>query len=357
MFDRIRATLGGFGYVNFRRRVIVSTQNEQRNRRRPIDLETVIEIGDAAIKNIPVIILKTLFRFSIPKGLDCHLYNLRFPSPIIAAAFKDDLEILAFWRNFGLGGVTLKTLMPEPNSGNPRPRIQSISKSHGGGLINAMGLPGKGVKNAVTELRNANFLNTFTPTGFSLGGRSVDEYLTTFREFHNYLKNTRYAYFYEINISCPNTPEGQDMLKNPQLLSDLIQKIRLETQAVVSVKLSPSQSNDELVRFAKIVSEYPKTVLNLGNTKYKTCAEVGLAKNAISVGGGGYSGPGLFLRTLEMVRLLAPFGVPIIATGGISSPAQARLILKNGATLVGVATVLVENPFMIPKINRHLAVI
>ncbi len=355
MLSQIRAMLGGIAYIYFRKWVIYVTYSAQRKQRRSIDLESVVEKGDGYIKAVPWPIRLLLFKFDIPQDIDCHVFELKFPSPLIAAAFKDDLEILSFWRNFGLGGVTLKTLMPMARTGNPRPRLQSVSIGFGGGLLNALGLPGKGAKHTVGELQKSHFLSTTRPTGISLGGNSVQDYFHTFLTFHQYLKNTRFAYFYEINISCPNTPEGQDMVKNPDLLSSLLQQIRQETNAVVSVKLSPAQSNDELLKFGRLVASFPRTMLNLGNTQYKTCKEVGLWQSAISVGGGGHSGPKLFLRTLEMVRLMAPLGLPIIATGGISTPQQAQQILESGATLIGVATALVENPFCVPQINHHLA--
>ncbi|NBV83785.1 hypothetical protein EBR57_06670, partial [bacterium] len=150
-------------------------------------------------------------------------------------------------------------------------------------------------------------------------------------------------------------PEGQDMLKNPQILDQLLRTLRSETPAVIGAKLSPDQDNSQLLVFAELVAGHDRTFINVGNTRYRTCEQVGLATNAISIGGGGYSGDGLFPRTLEMVKLLSQSGVPLIATGGISTASQVEALLDHGATLIGMATALVKNPYCVPIINRRLA--
>ena len=49
------------------------------------------------------------------------------------------------------------------------------------------------------------------------------------------------------------------------------------------------------------------------------------------------------------------FDLPIIATGGISNYENVSLALKKGATLVGMASQLVIDPFQIPQINSKLS--
>ena len=60
--------------------------------------------------------------------------------------------------------------------------------------------------------------------------------------------------------------------------------------------------------------------------------------------------------TLRNVELIASnFDIPIIATGGISTYKDVRLVLEKGATLVGMASQLVIDPFQIPQINSKLS--
>ncbi len=351
----MRAQICSVGYTAFRNWVIQHTYKTQAKHRHPIDLEEIVEKGDQYIKWVQLFLSPLLFSFKIPQGIGVTLHDLYFPSPLTVSSFKDDFHILSFWMNFGMGGATLKTLMPHPRVGNPRPRLQEVTIPGMKGLLNAMGLPGKGAPKAIEQLQKASLLKYRRPIGISLGGNSIDEYIETFRLFNVFLSTTTQPHYYEINISCPNTPEGQDMLQNPQLLDRLLTTLRSETTAVIGVKLSPDQDNSQLLLMTELVATHDKTYINLGNTRYRTCEQVGLATNAISVGGGGYSGEGLFPRTLEMVKLLADVGVPIMATGGISTAAQVEALLDHGATLVGMATALVQNPYCVPIINQRLA--
>ena len=68
------------------------------------------------------------------------------------------------------------------------------------------------------------------------------------------------------------------------------------------------------------------------------------------------SGIGLLNTTLKNVELISSnFDLPIIATGGISCYNDVSLALKKGATLVGMASQLVIDPFQIPLINSKLS--
>ena len=49
------------------------------------------------------------------------------------------------------------------------------------------------------------------------------------------------------------------------------------------------------------------------------------------------------------------YDLPIIATGGVSSYENVKELLDNGASLTGMATLLVSDPFQIPLINYRLS--
>lgn len=344
------------GYRIVRRIVIVLLHVAQRLAGRARDLEPAVVAGDAALRFMDRAGRRFLFRFSVPDGIGVSLYDLYFPSPVTAAAFKDDPYIMSIWYELGLGGGILKTVLAAPRQGNARPRLQETHMNGKRGLLNAMGLPGKGIDAFLEELGRTPLARFGRPIGVSVGGHSLDEYkenaekVCRFREAHPEL-----ALYMEINISCPNTPEGQQMSKHPELLKALLAYIRAQGDIVTGVKLSPDQTEADLRHFAMVIGDFSRMYINVGNTQYKKPQEVGLGAQDISIGGGGYSGPALFPRTLEMVRILAPLGVPLIATGGVSCEDDALAVLKSGATLVGMATTLVQDPYTIVRINRALA--
>ena len=55
-----------------------------------------------------------------------------------------------------------------------------------------------------------------------------------------------------------------------------------------------------------------------------------------------------------MVILFSNFKVPIIATGGINNIEQIKILKDKGASLYGMATSLIFNPYCIPKLNNSI---
>ena len=88
------------------------------------------------------------------------------------------------------------------------------------------------------------------------------------------------------------------------LIEELLRKIRVFTNAIIGVKVSPDQPNHDLQQIAEIVSGFNNVYINAGNTTYRKCIDINLPKSAISIGGGGMSGSLLFERTREMIILL-----------------------------------------------------
>jgi len=153
---------------------------------------------------------KYFFKFKIPKNIHTNLYDLIFSSPIIAASFKDDVSSLVQWQLVGLGGITYKTVLKTPSDGNNRPRIQEIKYDGGYGLINSLGLPTKGVEYFVNNFENQKLLSFNRPIGISIGGNSIGEYLDVFNQVNTKVSQSIFdQFFYELNISCPNTDDGK----------------------------------------------------------------------------------------------------------------------------------------------------
>ena len=71
-------------------------------------------------------------------------------------------------------------------------------------------------------------------------------------------------------------------------------------------------------------------------------------------GGGGLSGGPILPRTLKMIRIFKDLGVPIIATGGISTIHHVKAAKEAGAVLFGLATALIMDPYCVPRINYGL---
>ena len=338
-----------------RRIAINSVYSGQKRRNEPRNLEPVIALGDARLEELPAFFTE----FPIHDGLETKVYDLTFPSPLILSSFKDDIAVIERWMELGLGGACLKTTLQEDRDGNKQPRIQEVYVDGHTGLLNALGLPGKGIVGKIREIEESTLFHHGKPIGLSIGGSSLDEYKFVFDAFNIYMKSKiDIPFYFEINISCPNTKEGQQMQKNPHLLENLLTYMRDRTDAAIFAKLSPDMEDRLLLNFADMVKAYPQIGLNLGNTKYKTCAQVNLPDDAISIGGGGYSGPDIYPRTKEMAILIRDKSkyndIAIISIGGIDNGQKAYDLLNIGANLLGMATAVVKDMYCIPKINNKI---
>ena len=351
MLSNTRAKILSIDY-RFIRRTIINLCA-----RRPRDLEQAIIIGDSLNSGLMNSPLRNFFKFSIPKNIGVSLFDLEFPSPLIAASFKDDIDALFQWQLLGLGGITYKTVLKAPSEGNKRPRIQEIQYNSHYGLINSLGLPTKGLEYFVSNFDNKRILSFDRPVGISIGGNSLDEYLDVFNKIHLKVHSLDFKkVFYEVNISCPNTQDGKCLSDNLADLSSLIRAIRSVSSNVVIVKVSPDSSDEEVLNICELLSNSEKCAINVGNTKYVSAQSVGLNANEFSEEGGGLSGIALFENTLKRVELVHNNSkIPIIATGGIMDYNQVKAVRDKGAILIGMATQLVNDPFKIPQINAKLS--
>ena len=351
MLSNTRAKILSIDY-RFIRRTIINLCA-----RRPRDLEQAIIIGDSLNSGLMNSPLRNFFKFSIPKNIGVSLFDLKFPSPLIAASFKDDIDALFQWQLLGLGGITYKTVLKAPSEGNKRPRIQEVQYNSHYGLINSLGLPTKGLEYFVSNFDNKRILSFDRPVGISIGGNSLDEYLDVFNKIHLKVHSLDFKkVFYEVNISCPNTQDGKCLSDNLADLSSLIRAIRSVSSNVVIVKVSPDSSDEEVLNICELLSNSEKCAINVGNTKYVSAQSVGLNANEFSEEGGGLSGIALFENTLKRVELVHNNSkIPIIATGGIMDYNQVKAVRDKGAILIGMATQLVNDPFKIPQINAKLS--
>lgn len=353
---RLLLPVMSWAYKRKRAATIRSIYRMQDEKDLPRNLEDVVRLGDDMLRDVK----PWAYTFPIPEGIGVDFYDLHFDSPLTLAAFKGDVDIIERWLDLGLGGACTKTIMPNDRDGNKEPRIQEVTVNGLDCLINAMGLPGPGVERKLDHIENSSLLRKNKPLGFSIGGSSLGEYKHVYDRVRERMqKHAGAPHYFEVNISCPNTPEGQQMGKNPTLLEELLNYMRDNTTKVIGVKLSPDMTDQQLVTYALFIKRIDKTYVNLGNTTYRTCEQVGLPANAISIGGGGMSGPALYNRTRDMVALIAPLHIPIIATGGIDTADKVRELQAIAKThdsplLIGMATAVVKDMYCIPRINYAL---
>ena len=320
------------------------------------DLESIVEFGDKNLIRINRFFGSFAYSFSIPKNIAIEVFDLKFKSPLLAASFKSEKDLIDIWLKLGLGGAVFKTIMREQRVGNSRPRLQEIRLERQACLVNALGLPGEGVESFSNSIVNSPLWSNNKPLGLSIGGENFDDYIHCFDTIEKQLKSSSVNnHFYELNISCSNTDTGSCLGDNLAELEKLIDYIQHYTSEVISIKISPDWDDEHLKNIGDIILSKEKMIVNAGNTQFKTVEYLGLKKDSLPRGGGGLSGLAIFPRTLEMINLFSDMNLTIMATGGISTIHHINAAKNAGATLFGMATSLIMDPYCIPKINYNLS--
>lgn len=274
------------------------------------------------------------------------IFGLNFSNPIgLAAGYDKDGLALDGLACLGFGHLEVGTVTPEPQAGNPRPRVFRLPSDQA--LINRMGFPNDGAEALLKRLRRhvrRDFIlgvNIGKGMATSLEG-AADDYLHLLDMFYDS------ADYLAVNVSSPNTI-GLRRLQAREALNSLLQSLangrnsRIESGGVrkpLLVKLAPDLDEAELDDALDAITGNKFDGVIATNT---TVDRVDL-RDARRVEGGGLSGAPLRARSTAMVRdiqRMTSGRLPIIATGGVFDAADVSEKLDAGAALVQLYTGLV----------------
>ena len=296
--------------------------------------------------------------------LKVKLWGLEFSNPVgIAAGFDKHGEAVQGLRDVGFGFVEVGSVTPQPQEGNPRPRVFRLDED--AAVINRYGFNSEGhleVRRRLELLRAGGFNGVL---GINLGknktsSSAVDDYVAGVRQF------SHLADYLVINVSSPNTP-GLRSLQSRSDLKTLIsavlaarQTLNLSKLPPLLVKIAPDLTEDDLKDIAQVVTEPDSKVdgLIVSNT---TVTRPDSLTSGHAQETGGLSGSPLrdiSTETIRQVYQLTGGQVPIIGVGGVSSGQEAWQKVVSGASLVQVYTAMVfQGPVVASKIRKELEVI
>ncbi len=252
----------------------------------------------------------------------------------LAAGFDKDGVALRGWAALGFGFVELGTVTPRPQPGNPPPRL--FRRRAEGALVNRMGFNNAGADALAARIRAAR---DDLPAGFVVGvnigrnretpnERAIDDYLAA------YASVAPVADYVAINVSSPNTPGLRD-LQEPKVLRELLDRLaEAQPSRPLLVKLSPDLDPGAFGTLVETVAASHAAGLILSNTTVHHSGEPG-----------GLSGPPLLPGMLSAVSRARDVEegkrLALIASGGVTTPSEARAAIEAGAQLVQVWTGLV----------------
>jgi dihydroorotate dehydrogenase (NAD+) catalytic subunit len=242
-----------------------------------------------------------------------------------------------------LGAVVLKGAAPEPWPGNPPPRVAAVD----GGLLNAIGLENPGV-DAVLSGPACELAARGARVVVNVIGHDLRDFVEVARR----ASESADIAALELNVSCPNVPDGLRYGTDPRLVAELVAAVRRVTRLPVWVKLPPCPP--DRAALARACAEAGADALSLVNTLPALALDRG-GRARLGVGGGGLSGPALRpVALLAVAECRAAVRLPIVGMGGIETAEHARAFLAAGATAVAVGTALFRNPLAAIEIVQAL---
>lgn len=320
---------------------------------------TLLMLGVA--RRIPLLgkALRLFFKYDDP-SLRRNLFGLEFPNPVGLAAGIDkngDHYNELAW--FGFSFIEIGSLTPEPQDGNPRPRLFRLPQDRA--LINRMGINNKGMLHAINRIKS-DPPKTIICASIAKNSSSASEadIVNDYKKAFSYLYD--FVDMFTINVSCPNV-EGLQHLQDVSYLSDLVDplldlRVCYDTYKPLLVKVSPDIPHEELDEILNYCLISGIDGIVAGNT---TTSREGLTtprEKVEKIGNGGLSGAPLFERSLALVRYIhdkTEGRLPVIGVGGIMNADQATQMLQAGASLIEICTGFVyEGPSAVKNILKNL---
>jgi dihydroorotate dehydrogenase len=272
----------------------------------------------------------------------------------LAPGFDKNAEVFAPMLRAGFGFVECGTVTPQPQAGNPRPRLFRLSEDRA--VINRMGFNNQGLEAFAGRIAAGR------PgvVGANIGANKdaedrIGDYVTGLTRLWGQ------ASYFTINVSSPNTP-GLRALQTKQALEDLLGRLAEARDALpaaasvpIFLKVAPDLEAGEVETITETVVAHGLAGIMVSNT---TVSRPEL-QSAHRDEAGGLSGAPL---TALSTRVLGEFAqaaggrLTLVGVGGIGSGADAYAKIRAGASAVQLYSALVfEGPGLVTRIKRDLA--
>jgi dihydroorotate dehydrogenase len=276
----------------------------------------------------------------------------------LSAGFDKDAEIYAALLRLGFGFVEVGSITPQPQAGNPKPRVFRLPED--GAVINRLGFNSAGLAAAVTNLRQRQTRRV------GIVGINIGKNRDSADAAADYAAGTAVlaplADYLVVNVSSPNTP-GLRALQETAALRDLLARVQTARAAAVPhrpppllLKIAPDLAPADAGEVAQVALAGGVDGLIIGNTTVSRPASL---RSRHATEGGGLSGRPLFSLSTELLRAvyrLTEGRLPLIGVGGIASGADAYAKIRAGASLVQLYTAMIyHGPGLVDRIKRDLA--
>jgi len=297
-----------------------------------------------------------------------NVFELRLRNPIgLAAGFDKDGELTKIYPHMGFGLAELGSFTGEICPGNPGKRLFRMIKSKA--IVVWYGLNNMGAEKLSKNLSNQDFgrlrvgINaalTNQTSNFDLDA-AVKDYVKTMTLFKDI------GDYFTINISCPNTQEGEPFVIRENLdalLTAVNEQIRPITRKPIYVKLAADMSIEEIDIIVDACTDHKMdgfVCTNLAKPEFNSehrPEEYPTTQGLLPKGKGAMSGLPLQRISTDVIRHVyrkTQGKMTIIGVGGIFTAKDAYEKITSGANLCHMITTMIfDGPQNISEINRGL---
>jgi dihydroorotate dehydrogenase len=303
--------------------------------------------------------------------LTTYFLGLKLSNPIgLGAGFDKNAMYLRELETLGFSFVEIGTVTPLAQEGNPKPRLFRLPKDKA--LINRMGFNNDGVKVVAERLRkwrNSQLAmgNRQSRPPLVIGGNigknkstpnedAWKDYAICFNELHPYVD------YFVVNVSSPNTPGLRELQDKASLRRILLHLQMINNGKAVSkpilIKIAPDLEQQQIDDVIDVAMEIKLDGIVATNTTIRRdnlFRETGIGNQEP----GGLSGLPLKIRSTDVVRYISEKTdkeLPVIATGGVFTGADAQEKFDVGASLVQLWTGFIyEGPAIVRHICKYLS--
>ena len=296
------------------------------------------------------------------KDLSSTHFGLQFPNPVgLGAGFDKNAEHLDILELLGFGFVEIGTVTPKGQLGNPKPRMLRLPSEQA--LINRMGFNNEGVEAIAARLKKRKLkTNSHLIIGGNIGKNKVTENEAAWKDYCiNFKGLEEVVDYFVVNVSSPNTP-GLRALQEKESLRKIFSELQNlnKNNKPILLKIAPDLETSALDDIISLVQEVKIDGLVSSNTTIdRTVLHANNLATSEAFGAGGLSGKPLLAKSTEVLSYLHKGlngHIPIIASGGIFTGADAKQKMDAGASLVQIWTGFIyEGPYIVKNICSHLS--
>jgi len=273
----------------------------------------------------------------LPDG-SVHIGPLQLKNPVMPASgtFGYAEEYASFMNLNLLGAIVVKTITLKPRVGSYPHRSAEVAS----GLLASIGLQNVGIERFIED-KLPFFEELKTPLIVNIGGESIEDYVS----LANSLDQQATVRGIELNVSCPNVRKGgMHFGVDPEVLRELVSRVRQVTGKALMVKLTPAVTDIRL--FAEICQRQGADAVSLINAPVGMAVDIKTRRSRLGKNlTGGLTGPAIKPLALYCVwRVCRAVDLPVIGIGGISSLEDALEFFIAGACAVQVGTWNFINP-------------